>query len=77
MHKNYHRYNIVIKLFILFKKNLIYTFVFKKNPTFSKKSKIEKVAWYPGASPCRDAVIFKVQKIRQNINIFQQFFLYK
>ena len=30
--------------------------------------------WYPGASPCRDAVIFKVPKIMYKINIFLQFF---
>ena len=71
MHKNYHRYNIVIKLFILFKKKPnLYICLLKKKPTFSKKSKIEKVAWYPGASPCRDAVIFKVQKIIYKIHIF-------
>ena len=37
MHKNYHRYNIVIKLFILFKKKPNLYICFKKKPNFFKK----------------------------------------
>ena len=71
MHTNYPRYNIVTKLFPLFLKNQIYTVISEKEINiFSKTSKKEKIAWYPGTSPCRDVVIFKVPKIIDKIHRF-------
>ena len=49
------------QLFWKFDSTNLYIY-FEKNQYFQKKSKIEKVEWYPGPSPYRDAVIFKVQK---------------